>query len=602
MRRRITRFWCEEHETFCADDLKELIRFNEAVDQQMTDSVATYSVRKEQQARLIEAMLRVSPDPTAIFDPEGRLLFLNSPMADLADTPVWDAMGRTPLKLGLGFAAELHDAIAETVSTGEPLRRELHHHSPAGREVYYDCQFVPVIDKGDQVEAVATTYQDITQRKHTENQAWQNANFDSLTGIPNRRLFLDRLEQTLQEAARTGSSFALLFIDLDRFKQANDQLGHEAGDQLLQQVSERIGASVRSMDTVARLGGDEFTVILKNTGGKDAKPAARKLLAALETPFDINSHRIHLSGSLGLTVFPDDGSDIHQLMNNADQAMYVAKERGGQQVQLYQTWMAQSESEHMRLNRQLEKAVTENQLEIYYQPIVDIRTGAISRAEALLRWNHPDEGLLTPSTFLAVAEQSPVAESINAFVLQQAVNCSLRWRSPEGEAFPVNINESPASFFNQNLMDQWRARLTDSDFSESQITMELTPTFLTSIRRSGFNPVKSLGLAGLRLHLAVDEFGIEPFSLLALQEFQVDSIKLDRELIRDAGQDDKIDRILRTIIGMARTMGIKVVAEGVETDEQLQVLSRVGCDYAQGYLFSRPLRQDDFEALLYRDR
>lgn len=598
LRERVTRFWYEQHQFLSADDLEELIRFNEAVDQLVTDSVETYSGRKEYQTRLIEAMLRVSPDPSAIFDPEGRLLFLNTQMSDLASTPAEDAIGRTPLELGLGFAAELLDAISETATTGQSRRRELYYHSPSGREFYFDCQLVPVIDERGEVEAVAKTSRDITERKQADYQAWQNANIDLLTGIPNRRLFLDRLEQTLLEAERNGRSFALLFLDLDHFKQTNDQLGHQTGDLLLRQVAERIGTSIRAMDTVARLGGDEFTLILKDTDRKDAKKAAKGLLANLERAFDLGSHRMHISGSIGLTLFPDDGNDTRQLMHNADQAMYAAKENGGQQVKCYQSWMAQRESEHMRLHRQLDEAVREKQLEVYYQPIIDIRTGTISRAEALLRWNHPDDGVLTPAAFLAIAEQNGIWDSMNAYVLEQAVSCSLRWRNDKGEAFPININESPSSFSTRTLVDQWRARLAESDFDDSRITMELTPASLTNLRASGFNPVKSFGLAGLRLHFAVDDFGIDPFSLLVLQEFQINSIKVDRELVKGAGRDDDADRILKTIIGMAHTLDVQVVAEGVETDEQLQFLSRAGCDYAQGFLFSRPLRQDDFESLL----
>jgi len=215
--------------------------------------------------------------------------------------------------------------------------------------------------------------------------------------------------------------------------------------------------------------------------------------------------------------------------------MYAAKEHGCQQVKVYESWMAQSESEHMRLNRELDDALRENQLEVYFQPIIDIRTGAISSAEALLRWNHPYKGLLTPTIFLRITEQSGMTNSINAFVLEQAVACSLRWRDLSEQAFPININESPASFFTRTLVDQWRARLTQVGLDESQITMELTPASLNNICASGFNPVKSFGLEGLRLHLAIDDFGIEPFSLSALQEFKMDSVKVDRELIKDAG-------------------------------------------------------------------
>lgn len=601
LRERVIRGWSDKQQGLATDNIDELVRFNEAVDQLIANSVSSYSARKDQQTRLYEAMLKVSPDPTAIFNLDAKLLFLNTPMADLVGTLASDAIGKTPLELSLVFASELHDAITEIVTTGQSQRREFHCSSPSGHEWYFDCQLIPVYDDQNEVEAIAKTSRDITERKKAEYEVWRSANFDSLTGIPNRRLFLDRLDQSVLEAERKVSSFALLFIDLDRFKQANDQLGHKVGDRLLGQVAERINTNVRAMDTVARLGGDEFTVILKDTGKDGAKKVAKGLLDKLEQAFWIDAHRVHLSGSIGLALFPDHGKDAEELMHNADQAMYAAKEYGGHQVQLYDSWMAKSESERMRLNRELEDALRESQLKVHYQPIMDIRTGTIFGAEALLRWHHPEKGLLTPAAFLTTDVHSDMMDRINAFVLEQAVSCSLRWRDQKDEAFPININESPASFFTRTLVHKWQARLTQSDFHDSRITIELDPDSLTKIRATGFNPVKTFDLEGLRLHLAIDNFGIEPFSLLALQEFQVSTIKVTTDLIRTAGQDGDVDRILEAIISMAHAINVQVVAEGIEKDEQLQFLSHAGCDFAQGSLFSKPLCQDDFEALLRRE-
>lgn len=600
LRARVMKAWGDEQQGLTTKDIDELLRFNEAIDQLIANSVASYSARKEQETRLFEAMLKVSPDPSAIFDSEARLLSLNTPMADLANTTARNAIGRTPLELDLDpdFANALHDAINTTVATGQFLRREMYFPCPSGHELYFDCQLAPVFDDRNAVEAVAKTSRDITERKQAEYQVWRSANFDSLTNLPNRRLFLDRLEQTLLEAERKGSSFALLFIDLDRFKQANDQLGHKSGDRLLELVAERISGNVRAMDTIARLGGDEFTLILKDITRAGAKEAAKALLTSLEQTFDVDSHQLHISGSIGVTLFPDDGTYADQLMHNADQAMYASKENGGQQVQVYESWMAYSESEHMRLHRELDDALRGNQLDVYYQPIINVRNGTISGAEALLRWNHPSKGLLTPASFLSVTEQSGMTNSINTYVMDQAKACSHRWRNLNDEAFPININESPASFFTRTLVDQWQGRLAASDLDGSQITMELTPASLNNIRASGFNPVKSFGLAGLRLHLSIDEFGIEPFSLFAIQEFEMDSVKIDRELIKDAGQGGDADRILEAIIAMAHAINVQVIAVGVEKDEQLQFLSRAGCDHAQGFLFSQPLNQENFEELL----
>ncbi len=602
LRARVTFAWSDREGGLTEQDIDELVRFNEAVDQLIANSVSSFSALKEQETRLIETMLKASPDPAAIFDPDGRILFINSAMADLVGALPRDVIGKTPLELGNNFAEDFQDEIATTVTTRKTHRTEIHRCMPSGREMYLDCLLVPVFDDQNEVEAVVKTTRDITERKKNEFQVWRSANFDSLTRIPNRRLFLDRLEQTLREAQRRDSAFSLLFIDLDHFKQANDQLGHAAGDRLLAQVAERISTKVRAMDTLARLGGDEFTLILKETDRRGAKEAAKALLTSLEEAFHVDSHCVHISGSIGLTLFPDDGEDADQLMHNADQAMYAAKERGGQQVQVYEAWMARDESEHMRLNRELHEAISENQLEVHYQPIIDIRTGAVVRAEALLRWNHPSKGLLTPGDFLSVTGQNGMIDSITNYVLEQAVLCSFRWSESSDKAFPVSVNESPTSFATRSLVDHWRERRTQISLDGSWITVELTPTSFNNIRASGFDLMDGLGSSRPRLKLAVDEFGIELISLLALQETELDCVKIDKELMKGAGQGGNIDHVLEGIIAMAHAINVQVVGVGVERDEQLQFLSRAGCDYAQGFLFSKALRQDEFETLLKKDR
>lgn len=602
LRARVTKSWSDQQRGLTAEDMNELVRFNEAIDQLIASSITSFSTLNNRISRLVEAMLKASPDPAAVFEPDGKYLFLNRPMADLAATTPQDAIGKTPVDLDLDLGSELLEAITKAVNTGQTQHREFHHHSPSGYEQYLDCQLAPVYNDRNEIEAIVKTSRDITERKKADHEIWRSANFDLLTGIGNRRFFIDRLEHTLVEAERNNSSFALLFIDLDRFKQANDQLGHEAGDRLLVQVAQRMGTSVRETDTLARLGGDEFTLILKQTSQDGAKEAARALLTSLERVFEIDSHQVHISASIGVTFYPDDGMIVSRLMHNADQAMYHAKELGGQQIQLYDSSISEAESNHMRLNRELDDALREGQLEVYYQPIIDIPTGAIARAEALLRWNHPRMGLLTPDAFLSITEHSGMTDKITAFVLEQAVICSLRWRDMNGQAFPININESPASFVTRSLVDQWRARLIEIGLDDSHITMELTPISLRNISASGLNPVRSLGLAGLRLNLAIDEFGIEPISISTLQEFKLTSVKLDRDLIKEAGQGGDFDEVMKAVVAMIHAINVDVVGVGVEKKEQLEFLTGIGCDYAQGFLFSQPLNKENFEALLTQDR
>lgn len=602
LRARVTKAWSAERRGLTEDEMDEMVRFNEAIDQLIVSSINGFSALKDQVSRLVEAMLKASPDPAAIFEPDGKYMFLNRAMSDLVATTPQVAVGKTPVELGLDLGSGLLESVTKTANTGQVQHREYHHHSPSGFDLYLDCQLAPVYDDQNKVEAVVKTSRDITERKKRDYEVWRSANFDSLTGIGNRRLFIDLLEHTLAETRRNNSSFALLFIDLDHFKEANDQFGHEAGDRLLVQVAERMGSSVRATDALARLGGDEFTLILKHASRDGAKEAARALLTSLERPFEEDSHHVYISASIGLTFFPDDGTSVSKLMHNADQAMYMAKKHGGQQFKLYEPSMAETESNHMRLNRELDEALKEDQLEVYFQPIIDIRTGAISRAEALLRWNHPRKGLLGPDEFLSAIEHSGMTDKITAFVLEEAVACSLLWRDLHDQPFPININESPASFVTRSLVDKWRARLTELGLEHSHITMELTPDSLRNITASGFNPIRSLGLAGLRLHLASDNFGIEPFSMATLQEFRMESVKIDRNLIKDVGQGGDADELLAAIVAMTHAINVEVVGVGIEKVEQLKFLTRIGCDYAQGFLFSQPLNQEDFEALLTQDR
>lgn len=604
LRARVLQAWGEARQGLEACDITEIMRFNEGIDQMIAESVESYTALKSRELRLLEAMLKASPDPAAIFSADDTLLYLNAPMAELAGTSVLDAIGRTPLELDLSFARELVEAITETRNTGQFQCREFHHYSPSGREVYFDSHLVPVFDDDNAVEAVAKTSRDVTERKLAELDSWRGANFDSLTGLPNRRLFFDRLQQTLLEADRHASSFAVLFIDLDGFKQINDRLGHETGDHLLVQVAQRLSNTIRAMDTAARIGGDEFTVILKETGREGAKEAAKGIVNSLEQAFEVDSQQVQISCSIGLTISPDDDSDVNGLIHKADLAMYVAKGQEGQQVQAFEPWMAQtlSESEPATLNSELDDALSDSQMEVYYQPVIDMRTGDIAGAEALLRWNHPSRGLLTPDAFLSALEQNGTTDSISDFVRHQAAICACRWRDTKDEAFPVSINESPVSFLTRSLLDQWRGRLTYMSLDESWVTTELTASSFNNIYASGLNPVKNLASIGASLKLTITDLDLEPLSLLALQEFRIDSIKIGSALINEACQGGDPDRRLKALIGLAHALDIKVIGLGVETDEQLQCLYDADCDYAQGFLFSRPLREDDFEALLRRNR
>lgn len=597
LRASVTIRWGSQQNGLQTDDIAQLIRFNEAMDQLLNDAITGYSDRKEQETRLFETALSFSPDPSVIFSPSGQIIYLNTAMAELLDVSLETAKGKDLYTLGAPFAADLYESLGQTVSTGEVNRKEVTFRTFAGKDMTLDCLLAPVRDRDGRVEAVAKTSRDITERKASEYQAWRNANFDALTGIPNRRLFLDRLAQPLKESQRKTGGFTLMFIDLDHFKEANDQLGHSMGDLLLIEAAERLCACVRKMDTVARLGGDEFTIILKDLQQQEKIEAiAHKVLDQLNRPFQVREHRVQLSASIGVTRFPGDGSNVDQLMRNADQAMYAAKQQGGNRYRFYDPTLRALESEHSALSKELQLALDQQQLVVFYQPIFDLTSGAIYQAEAFLRWNHPQKGLLRPVTFINIAEQMGLMGAIDAFVLDQAVAHSRQWRAPGGAAFPISINESPTAFFSRAQVADWRAGLEQADLTGSRITVELTESALANACASSPDLIRSLRTKGL--DLAIDNFGLARFSIAALQDCAVSCLKINQALVHNLNGDGQDNRVAAAIICMAHAMGLKVIAEGVETEAQRRHLAAAGCDYAQGNLFCEPLPAEQFQALL----
>lgn len=601
LRASVTRLWSIAQGGLETGDIDELVRFNEAMDQLLGDAIGGFSAQKEQQARLFETVLSFSPDPSGIFAPDGKLIYANRAMCDVLRTSPREAVGKDLFELGASFAGQIQDCLEHSVATGDLSKAEVIHVAPSGDELIFDCLLAPVRDKQGKIEAVAKTSRDITKRKANEYRIWRNANFDALTGIPNRRLFLDRLAQPLKESNRRDTGFALLFIDLDRFKETNDQLGHSAGDLLLKRVAERLSRCIREVDTLARLGGDEFTVILKDVAEPDKVEAiADTILAQLERPFRVQAHTVHISGSIGVTLFPRDGATADKLMRNADQAMYSAKQQGGHRHCFYKPAMEYTQSEHSNLARELQLALARDQFRVYYQPVIDLGSGALCQAEALLRWEHPQKGLLSPVTFLGVAEQMGLVDGINAFVRGQAIAHSREWSDAQGAPFPISINASPGSFFTRPLTAHWRSGFDPEALAGSSITVELSESSLASACANSADLIRSLGQNGIGL--AIDDFGVGPFSIMALKECGVNCLKIDQAIVQNIQGTGESGILADGIICLAHSMGLKVVAEGVETDEQRRYLAEAGCDYAQGFLFSEPLPQEQFHALLQQSR
>ncbi|WP_292931532.1 EAL domain-containing protein [Noviherbaspirillum sp.] len=487
-------------------------------------------------------------------------------------------------------------AFKEAVAHGTPYDLELKLVSAAGKHKWVRTICRPILVDGKVVK-LRGAIQDITDQKLKDELIWKQNNFDALTGLPNRGLFRDRLEQEIKKAFRTGKSLALLFIDLDRFKGINDTLGHAKGDALLVEATRRITKCVRETDTVARLGGDEFTIIMSEF---DKRPqlerVAQNLIQVLSTPFDLGDGDMgYVSGSVGITLYPGDGDDIEALMKNAEQAMYLAKKEGRSRFSYFTHSLQQEAQSKLLLTNELRQALARNELHVYYQPIVDTRTGRITKAEALLRWKHPVKGMIGPAIFIPLAEESGLIMEIGEWVFKEAISSIERWHKKFASIIQLSVNKSPVQFEKADH-HAWLDRLVQSGLPASCVTVEITEGLLIndSARvKARLNEFQDRGV-----EVSIDDFGTGFSALSYLKLFDIDYLKIDKSFISNLPEDESDMALTEAIIVMAHKLGIKAIAEGVETEAQRDVLIAFGCDYIQGYLYSPPVPLEEFEALL----
>jgi diguanylate cyclase (GGDEF)-like protein/PAS domain S-box-containing protein len=437
---------------------------------------------------------------------------------------------------------------------------------------------------------------DITERKQSEAQIWQQAHFDALTGLPNRRMLRDRLQQEIKKCRRAGLRVALLILDLDHFKEVNDTLGHDRGDQLLAQTAKRIRDSLREVDTVARMGGDEFTVVVTELRDpKHLNAILTKLLHSLSAAFQLGHEQVFVSASIGVTLFPDDGLEIETLLKNADQALYAAKGAGRNRFSFFTPALQEASLLRAQLTHDLRAALVAKEFRVVYQPIVELATGRIHKAEALLRWQHPTRGMVSPVEFIPVAESSGLIVDIGEWVFAQALQQVKVWRKRLDPSFQISVNKSPVQFENPNpLHSSWIDQLRADGLDGSSVAVEITEGLLLSSSTGVAEQLLTLRDEGIQVSL--DDFGTGYSSLSYLQRFSIDFVKIDRSFVKDLPNATNM-ALCQAIIAMAHALGMRVVAEGVETQVQADLLFTAGCDFAQGYLFSRPVGPDEFEAL-----
>jgi len=452
---------------------------------------------------------------------------------------------------------------------------------------------------GETLEVIAVS-RDITERKETEERLLFLANYDSLTGLPNRALFRDRLRRAVARAQRNDTQVALFFIDLDRFKTINDSLGHHAGDQLLRGVSRRLKQFARKGDTIARLGGDEFTVILEGINdSEDAVIVAEKILELMTPPFKLDGHEIVVTPSIGITIFPNDADDMRSLLKNADTAMYRAKEQGGNCFQFYTSDMNEKAYEYLVLETSLRHALEREEFKLFFQPQIDLHTHNIIGIEALLRWDNPERGMLKPDEFIPFTEETGLIEPIGEWVLRSACKEAVQWQQMGLPPFRVAVNLSLRQFVANDFVSQVASVLAETGLDPKYLELEITESFLAQNVDQTAEILKDLHKLGVQL--SIDDFGTGYSSLSYLKRFPLNTLKIDQSFVRDIMHDPDDATIAEAIIAMGQSLNLNVIAEGVETEEQVCFLRGRGCDWIQGHLVSEPLSAPQFLKWLKRN-
>ncbi|MEH6437988.1 EAL domain-containing protein [Massilia sp. DD77] len=529
---------------------------------------------------------------------DGRLLRVNRKMSQI--------LGYTEVELLQRFFQQLtceedlpdELALIRRLKTGEinDYQREKRLMRRDGTTVWVNVSVSVMRDPhGDQ--RFISVVKDISRRKQAEEALLRMANHDALTGLPNRALLQDRLAQAIAHAHRNGSQVAVMFIDLDRFKHVNDSLGHDAGDRMIVEIARRLSSTLRDSDTVARQGGDEFVVVLPDLAGEeDAATVAEKLLENLFQPLVLCGQEVFPTGSIGIAMYPRDGQDSATLLKNADTAMYRSKGQGGHHYSFYMADMGAQAFEHLRMEGALQRALQRQEFLLHYQPVVDIGSGAVSGVEALLRWQPQGQPMVSPADFIPLAEETGLIVPIGEWVLATAMEQQVAWRRQGLPPVRISVNLSARQFLGQDVAHQVGMLMARTGCDPRYLTLEITESVLMENPAAATETMARLAEMGVQL--AIDDFGTGYSSLASLKRFPIHSLKIDRSFVMDLTQDADDAAIVNAVIALAHSMKLNVIAEGVETAEQLAILSARGCDQMQGYCFSRPVAPQGIEALL----
>jgi diguanylate cyclase (GGDEF)-like protein/PAS domain S-box-containing protein len=556
----------------------------------------------EEEQKLAALVYNNSSEAMVATDEQNRIIAVNPAFTELTGYAENEVLGRHARFLeserqDANFIKSIWDALDATGG----WKGEIRNRHKSGHEIVAWLTVNTIFNVGGKVHRRVALFSDITEKKKADSVIWTQANFDHLTGLPNRRLFQDRLDQEIKKAHRDRYRIAVLFIDLDRFKEVNDSLGHDVGDLLLIEAAARIKSRIRDYDTLSRFGGDEFTVILPEL--RDASSVGHvstNIIERLSEAFMLKGQESYVSASIGIALYPDDADTVTDLVKQADQAMYAAKNAGRGRFNFFTKALQDASELRIRLGGDLRRALKEAQMEVHYQPIVDLANGQIRKAEALLRWKHPKFGFISPATFIPIAEDTGTIRELGDWVFTQGIRQARKWQFEHNADFQISINMSPVQFVRDGRsQDRWIEQLQETGLAGNSVVIEITEGLLMSTET--VVPETLLKFRDAGIQVAIDDFGTGYSALSYLKKFDIDYLKIDRSFTGNLAPDAAEFALCEAIVVMAHKLGLKVVAEGVETELQRSLLARIGCDYAQGYLFSRPVTVEEFEDLLRKN-
>ncbi|WP_298449554.1 EAL domain-containing protein [uncultured Marinobacter sp.] len=581
-----------------APDKQEILLIEKAAN---LVSIAIERTQAQEELHLASSIYENTAEALLVTDANNRIIALNPAFTRITGYTIEDLKGRDTSALHSGrHSADFYQAIWANVALKGFWQGEAWNRRKNG-EAFPSWLTVSVIhnDKGD-IQRHVIMGSDITDKVRTEELVWRQANYDFLTNLPNRYMLQDRLEQEIRASLSHGTLLALVLIDLDHFKDVNDSLGRPVGDQLLIEAAERISDCVRDSDTVARMGGDEFTVILPRLANTiDGEKVAEQIISALAEPYSIQSQSIYVQASVGITFCPNDASNVDQLISNADQAMYASKTSGRNRLSYFTQSLHDEARKRLSLINDMRSAIKNKQFELYFQPIVDLATGKVCNAEALIRWNHPERGMISPVEFIPLAEETGLIVGIGDWVFREAALHIKRWGELCNSGVQVSVNMSPVQFQSDALnIADWLDHLKSLELDPKHLSIEITEGLLLNASDNVKNKLLRFRDAGIQV--AIDDFGVGYSALSYLKRFDIDYLKIDQSFIQNLETDQNDLVLSEAIVIMAHRLGLKVIAEGVETEAQRQLLLEIGCDYGQGYLFSRPLPVTAFEDFLMK--